>query len=217
LNNIGLFLGNVIDTIEMGRIEPQHILKSLRESMEQVRKASEIIAHLRIFGRGETLARKLCPLHRVIHEALSLLQQQLRLRQIDVDLDLAPGEPMVLGNAIQLEQVFLNLLTNARDALTHAQDRKIRLRTVQDGDYIEVHIADTGPGIPAGLEHRIFDPFFTTKDVGQGTGLGLSISYSIVKAHHGGITVVSPPGSGALFVIRLPLGGQAIAPEALAS
>jgi signal transduction histidine kinase len=110
----------------------------------------------------------------------------------------------VLGNAIQLEQVFINLLTNARDALAHAERREVAITARVDGDTVRINVADTGPGIPPEVAQRIFDPFFTTKEVGGGTGLGLSITYSIVKEHGGQIWVEGRPGEGAVFHIELP-------------
>src|SRR5437773_51365 len=112
---------------------------------------------------------------------------------------------LIIGNAIQLEQVFINLLTNARDAVAESPRKAIRIAGSAGAGVVEVTLSDTGPGIPPGLERRIFDPFFTTKEVGKGTGLGLSITYGIIKEHGGPISVVSPPGEGATFVIHLPL------------
>jgi signal transduction histidine kinase len=112
---------------------------------------------------------------------------------------------VVVGNPIQLEQVFINLLTNARDAVASGPRKAIRISGAVGAAAVEVAVADTGPGIPPGLERRIFDPFFTTKEVGQGTGLGLSITYGIVKEHGGTISVVSRPGEGATFLLQLPL------------
>ena len=135
------------------------------------------------------------------------MHEQLRLRQIEVAVE--PGdEPIVVhGNAIQLEQVFVNLLTNARDALADAGAQA-------DLDHVRAcgrpwpssPFADTGPGVPAELEQRIFDPFFTTKEVGAGTGLGLSITYGIVTEHDGHDRRSAPAaGGGAEFTIELPL------------
>jgi signal transduction histidine kinase len=132
------------------------------------------------------------------------MQEQLRLRQIEVTVDLGPEEPVVSGNSIQLEQVFINLLTNARDAMADSARKAIRISGSVDAAAVELAFADTGHGIPPGLEQRIFDPFFTTKEVGKGTGLGLSITYGIIKEHGGMISVVSAPGEGATFVIQLP-------------
>jgi len=141
----------------------------------------------------------------VIERALALMREQLRLRGIDVVVELGSREPVVLGNPIQLEQVFINLLTNARDAVANSPRKAIRISASVDSEAVELAFADTGHGIPTGLERRIFDPFFTTKEVGKGTGLGLSITYGIIKEHGGTISVVSPSGVGATFVIRLPL------------
>src|SRR5213078_1165472 len=139
-----------------------------------------------------------------------LLQEQLRLRAIDVELDLCPDELVLHGNPIQLEQVFINLLTNARDALEEVpqERKKIRIASSLDRDRIRIVFSDTGPGIPAGTAKRVFDPFFTTKEVGTGTGLGLSITYSIVKEHGGEISLSRTPGGGAGFLIELPVAGE---------
>src|SRR5437879_4304645 len=205
LNNTGLFVGNAIDLIELGVTDKGQIVRELRQAMQQVRKATEIISHLRTFGRAAPVSREPIPLRQVIERALSLMQQQLRLREIEVTVDLGREEPVVGGNPIQLEQVFINLLTNARDAMADSPRKAIRISSSVGPAIVEVAFADTGDGIPPGLERRIFDPFFTTKDVGKGTGLGLSITYGIINEHGGMISVVSPPGEGATFPIQLPL------------
>src|SRR5205807_910163 len=183
----------------------EQISGELRHAMQQVRKASEIISHLRTFGRAAPVSREPVYLRQVIDRALSLMQEQLRLREIKVTVDLGPEEPVVIGNPIQLEQVFMNLLTNARDAMTDSPRKEIRISGSVSSAAVEVAFADTGHGVPPGLERRIFDPFFTTKEVGKGTGLGLSITYGIVKEHGGTISVVSHFNEGATFLIRLPL------------
>jgi C4-dicarboxylate-specific signal transduction histidine kinase len=205
LNNTGLFVGNAVDLIELGVTDNGQIVRELRQAMQQVRKATEIISHLRTFGRAAPVSREPISLKQVIERALSLMQEQLRLREIEVTLDLGPEEPVVVGNPIQLEQVFINLLTNARDAVVDSPRRAIRISGSVGAAAVEVAFADTGPGIPPGLERRIFDPFFTTKEVGKGTGLGLSITYGIVKEHGGTISVASPPGDGATFLVHLPI------------
>ena len=205
LNNIGLFVGNAVDLIELAVTEKGQIVGELRHAMQQVSKATEIISHLRTFGRAAPVSREPISLRQVIERALSLMREQLRLRDIDVTVELGPEEPVVLGNAIQLEQVFINLLTNARDAVAESPRKAIRIAGSTGSGAAEVALTDTGHGIPSGLERRIFDPFFTTKEVGKGTGLGLSITYGIIKEHGGTISVVSPPGEGATFLINLPL------------
>ena len=217
LNNIGLYIGNIIDRIEMGELSPESALEDLEKAMEQVRKATEIISHLRTFGRAAPVTFEAVDVDEVIERALSLMQEQLRLRAIDVDLDLCPGELVVQGNPIQLEQVFINLLTNARDALDEVPEEQKRIRIVSslERDRIRIVFEDTGPGIPDDVATRVFDPFFTTKEVGTGTGLGLSITYSIVKEHGGEIALSTTPGGGATFTVEMPVLGDDATEELL--
>src|SRR6266550_2637392 len=204
LNNIGLFVGNAVDLIELAPTDKAPVVRELDHAMQQVRKATEIISHLRTFGRAAPANREALFLRGVIERALSLMQEQLRLREIEVTVDLGPQDPLVVGNFIQLEQVFINLLTNARDALADSPRKRIHISGSVGPRAVEITFADTGHGIPPGRERRIFDPFFTTKEVGKGTGLGLSITYGIIKEHGGTVSVVSAPGEGARFLIQLP-------------
>jgi C4-dicarboxylate-specific signal transduction histidine kinase len=204
LNNIGLFVGNAEDLIKLGATDKEPIVRELQRAIRQVRKATEIISHLRTFGRAAPASRELISLRHVIERALSLMQEQLRLREIEVTVELGPDEPLVVGNSIQLEQVFINLLTNSRDAVADSPRKAIRISGSVGSEAVEVMFADTGRGIPPEFERRIFDPFFTTKEVGKGTGLGLSITYGIIKEHGGTISVVSRADEGATFLIRLP-------------
>src|SRR5213596_2412086 len=208
LNNIGLYVGNVIDRIRLGADDAEPLMGDLEKAMEQVRKATQIISHLRTFGRAARVSIELVDVDDVIERSLLLVQEQLRLRGIEVELELCPDELLVLANPIQLEQVFINLLTNARDALDDARRKTIRIASSRDGDLIRIVFSDTGPGIPRDLQQRIFDPFFTTKEVGAGTGLGLSITYSIVKEHGGSIAVESKRGKGATFLVELPFADE---------
>jgi C4-dicarboxylate-specific signal transduction histidine kinase len=210
LNNIGLFIGNAIDQIRLragGRLpDLDRIADELERATAQVRKATEIISHLRTFGRAAPVSREPVEVNDVIRHALSLMQEQLRLRDIDVALALVAPSPVVAASPIQLEQVFINLLTNARDALAEmpASGRRIEIRSAVRPGWADVLVRDTGPGIPPGLEQRIFDPFFTTKGVGKGTGLGLAITYGILKDHGGAIHLVRQAEPGACFLVQLP-------------
>jgi C4-dicarboxylate-specific signal transduction histidine kinase len=217
LNNIGLYVGNVIDRIQMGELNGKSALEDLEKAMEQVRKATEIISHLRTFGRAAPVTFEPVDVDEVIERALSLMQEQLRLRAISVELDLCSDELVVNGNPIQLEQVFINLLTNARDALEEAPQgqRRVGIVSSLEADRIRIVFADNGPGISAAIAQRVFDPFFTTKEVGTGTGLGLSITYSIVKEHGGDISLERTPGGGATFTLELPVFGGDSAEELL--
>ena len=216
LNNIGLYLGNVIDQVELGQVDQERIVRDLQSAQEQVRKASEIISHLRTFGRDATVSVEPVDVNEVIERSLSFMYEQLRLHQIEVRLDLRAVPAIVSGNSIQIEQVFINLLTNARDALEESKRKCVEVNSVRDGELIRVTFRDTGPGIPEGLEQRIFDPFFTTKEVGEGTGLGLSITYGIVRDHGGNIFVESASRKGACFVLELPAGSEDAQGDALA-
>jgi C4-dicarboxylate-specific signal transduction histidine kinase len=206
LNNIGLFVGNVIDHVRLRRIDEERILHDLEKVMGQVKKATEIISHLRTFGRAAPVSIEMVSMREVIERSLSLMREQLRLRQIDVRVGPFQGpDPVVIGNSIQLEQVVINLLTNARDALEGAARKVVWIECSVVATTVVLVVRDTGPGIPDGLEQRIFDPFFTTKEVGSGTGLGLSITYAILEDHGGTIAVENLPGEGASFRVELPL------------
>jgi len=215
LNNIGLYVGNVIDRIRLGADDAEPLVSDLEKAMEQVRKATDIISHLRTFGRAARVSIEQVDVDDVIERSLLLVHEQLRLRGIEVELELCPDELLVVANPIQLEQVFINLLTNARDALADSNRKTIRIASSRDGEKIRIAFSDTGPGIPLELQQRIFDPFFTTKEVGTGTGLGLSITYSILKEYGGEISVDSRPGKGATFLVELPFADEEPPQEAL--
>ncbi len=146
----------------------------------------------------------------VLQKTFDLFGKQLVLRQIEVDWDLAPDLPDIMAEPNRLEQVCINLLLNARDAIEERAEhqpeapRRITLATRCRDGYVEIEVADTGFGVPPALRSRVFEPFFTTKKVGKGTGLGLSISYGLIKDFGGGIQITGAPGGGAIFTIRLP-------------
>ena len=137
-------MGNAIDLIELGEANKEQIVRELRQATQQVRKATEIISHLRTFGRAAPVRREPISLRQVIGRALSLMQEQLRLREIAVTVDLGPEEPVVLGNPIQLEQVFINLLTNGRDAVADSPRKAIRISCSVGSTMVEVAFTDTG-------------------------------------------------------------------------
>src|SRR3989449_4780746 len=189
LNNTGLFVGNAIDLLELGVGNKDQIVGELHRAMQQVGKATEIISHLRTFGRVASVSHEPVSLRQVIEGALSLMQEQLRLRQIEVTVDLGPEEPVVVGNPIQLEQVFINLLTNARDAMADSPRKAIRISGSLGPEGVEVAFTHTGEGIPPGVERRLVDPCLPTKEVGEGTGVGLCLTYGIINQHGGMISV----------------------------
>ncbi|NJB68493.1 histidine kinase [Desulfobaculum xiamenense] len=176
-----------------------------------VERASKIITHMREFGRKSDIRRECVDVNAVLERAFEIFDQQLRLRSVAVERDLAPDLPRVMAEPNRLEQVFINLLLNARDSIEArtAEDanapRRITLITRHTGDSVEISIADTGTGFADAIADRLFEPFFTTKEVGRGTGLGLSISYGIVTDYNGSIRAQNAPDGGARFIISFPV------------
>ncbi len=183
----------------------QEVRADLDRIQAQTGRMAKIINHLRDFSRQAKGTFEPVALNDVIEAAFSLLTQQLRLRNVRVVTDLDPGLPGIRGDRDQLEQVFINLIMNARDAMQPQNGGRLTVTTRGADSFVEAIVADTGPGIPEGIRARIFDPFFTTKEVGQGTGLGLSVSYGILRDHGGEIRAETRPGWGAVFVVRLPM------------
>jgi histidine kinase len=195
------------------KIEDEVISTMATEIDSYVDRATKIINHMRQFGRQSDVSLERVQVNSILERALEILGQQLKVRGIEVVWDLTSDLPLILADPDRLEQVFINLLINARDAIdekgqsqAHQKGTKtITLKTSTDDTVITVEVTDTGPGIPASMLERIFEPFFTTKKVGQGTGLGLSISYGIVKDCKGSIRAVSGENEGTSFIIKFPI------------
>ncbi|MFA5903308.1 MAG: ATP-binding protein [Desulfobacula sp.] len=188
------------------------ILNTLAQEIEShVDRASKITNHMRLFGRKSTFSKEPVNLNDVIKRSFEIFSQQLKLREIEVIWELDEALPLIPADPVRLEQVFINLLINARDSIvtrTENKDadltRRITIATSFNPDSVTANISDTGTGIPAEVMDKIFEPFFTTKKVGEGTGLGLSISYGIIREFGGNISVKNnpvPPG-GAVFSLR---------------
>jgi len=172
----------------------------------EARRASRIVQNLLTFARQHKPERTPTQVNQVLDDTLELRGYELRVRGIDVQRDYDEQVPETMADAHQLQQVFLNLITNAEQAMERSERDKQRLtvRTRRAGDMLRIDIEDTGPGIPPNLLERIFNPFFTTKPTGSGTGLGLSISLGIVREHEGRIWAENA-AQGARFVIELPI------------
>jgi C4-dicarboxylate-specific signal transduction histidine kinase len=166
----------------------------------------KIVKHLRTFSRAGAYEMSAIDVNQTIHDCFILVGAQLKAHNIIVDLDLCDPAPFVMGDANELEQVFLNLITNARDVLEEKDGARITIRTRVDGDQIVAEFADNGTGVPTDIAEHIFDPFFTTKEPGKGTGLGLSISHGIIEKHQGKIALRNE--DGAVFSITLPRAEQ---------
>jgi PAS domain S-box-containing protein len=173
---------------------------------KEAKRAAKIVSNLLIFARQRHPERTEADLNQVLQDTLELRRYSLRTHQIDVETDYDPELPLTWADSFQLQQVVLNLLTNAEQALrSHSGEKRIKLRTWREGELIVAAITDSGPGIPPAMLDQIFNPFFTTKAVGEGTGLGLSISDAIIREHGGQIRVASQAGEGATFTIELPI------------
>jgi two-component system NtrC family sensor kinase len=169
---------------------------------KQTFRASEIVNSLLNFSRTSTTSFGEVNLNRVIQETLSLLEHQLHKAGIQIQSHLESDLPPVQGNAGKLQQVFLNLFLNARDAM--AGGGTLEVRTWSEGAGVKAEVLDTGPGIAPEHIHRIYDPFFTTKAARKGTGLGLSVTYGIIQEHGGSIEVSNRLTGGASFRLELP-------------
>jgi len=193
------------------------ILTTMAEEIDShVDRASKIINHLREFGRKAEVKKEKVQVNEAMTRALEIFRQQLKLREIEVIREFDPDLPLILADANRLEQVFINLLINARDAIEEKCERedrgktakKIHLKTSFQGALVTLEVRDTGTGIPEAIVDKVFEPFFTTKKVGQGTGLGLSISYGIVQDFHGIIKVETREGEGSNFIVQFPVAGE---------
>ena len=171
-------------------------------------RASEIVNGLLNFSRTSTTEFGEVNLNRVIQETLSLVEHQVKKAGIEVRTHLDPALGPVHGNAGKLQQVFLNLFLNARDAMETGGVLEVKTSAEDSGARVEV--IDTGHGIAPEHLHRIYDPFFTTKAARKGTGLGLSVSYGIMQEHGGTIEVFSRPGGGTRFHLALPWSKAAV-------
>ena len=172
----------------------------------EARRASRIVQNLLTFARQHKAEKVPTAINQVLDDTLELRGYELRVRGIDVRREYDESIPETMADAHQLQQVFLNLITNAEQAMEQRDGHHHRLtvRTRRNADAIRIEVEDTGDGIPANLIERIFNPFFTTKPTGSGTGLGLSISLGIVREHEGRIWAENPQ-TGARFVVELPI------------
>src|SRR6185437_15304602 len=180
----------------------------LEKITRQTFRASEIVNNLLNFSRTSATEFSAIDLNKIITETLTLLEHQLRTSQVKVQTDLYAGLPLIHGNSGKLQQVFLNLFLNAKDAMA-GKGGTLHISTA-NGDNVQVNISDSGAGIAPEHINKIYDPFFTTKNVpregqSRGTGLGLSVTYGIIQEHAGKIRVDSQPGQGTKFQLEFPM------------
>jgi PAS domain S-box-containing protein len=197
------------------QIDPK-VGHDIEQITTQAQRASGIVRGLLDFARQRPLQKERVQVNDTLRSTLNFMAYELRSHQVQVEEALAPDLPQIAADPQQLQQVFVNLLNNAVQALNGRSDNKITITTTigasiypfnaQDSEpVVRVIIQDNGPGMPPEMQKRVFDPFFTTKQPGQGTGLGLSVCHGIVREHGGHIWVESEPEQGAAFLVELPL------------
>lgn len=194
-------------------VDEEIYLTMLSKIDSNIDRAVKIINHMRQFSRKPSLGTENVQITEVVERAFEIFNQQLKLRGIEVVKDSYKNMPLVIGDSNRLEQVFINLLLNARDAIEakwgdrkcSINENKIFVKIWTEDKLVIVDIGDTGIGIPDDISDKIFEPFFTTKEVGKGTGLGLSISYGIVKDCGGEIAVYKNKFGGASFILAFPI------------
>jgi len=214
LGGISMGLDNILLRMSEGSLDEKYIQDKFQILFKDIERINQIIQHVRIFSRDQQDSLKEdVDVVRVINNALSLVKMQLKDHQIGLDLQFASEIFLLVGNPYRLEQVFLNLLSNARFAVEEkgrkggnaGYKKKIAIRCKRNNGFCEIFVKDNGTGISSENINKIFDPFFTTKDEDKGTGLGLSISYGIVKEYGGKIEVQSKEGVFTEFLIQVPL------------
>jgi signal transduction histidine kinase/CheY-like chemotaxis protein len=205
LNNpLTIVIGNV-QLMQMHEKNEKN-MQSLARVQEGAERASKIVKNLLAFARQEKPERKATGVNSVIMKTLDLRLYELRVNNIEVSTDLDPNLPETMADPHQLQQVFLNLVINAEQAMIEAHGKGLlRIKSRQEGPNVQILFSDDGPGISNENVRRIFEPFFTTKPVGTGTGLGLSICQGIIAEHGGRIDVESTIGRGTTFIVEIPI------------
>jgi two-component system NtrC family sensor kinase len=176
---------------------------SVKKIEEHVERARKVVHNMLGYARRMEPRLEDVDVNQTVNQTVDLLENYARNNNIDIQTDLSPNLPIIAGDQAQLQQVVLNLVNNAIDAI--GQDGSISVKSMIDGSKIRIVISDSGPGIPESMQKKVFDPFFTTKSTGKGTGLGLWISYSIIEKMGGNLALQSREGQGATFTITLPI------------
>ena len=191
------------------------VRRGLETILSESERAARIVRNLLTFARKRQTTRAMVDVNQVVRETLALRAYEQRMTNVTVIDALAAGLPQVFADGHQVQQVLLNLIINAEQAMVSSHGRgTIVVRTWHDAqqESVILEINDDGPGIPEDVQPKIFDPFFTTKEVGQGTGLGLTVAYAIVQEHGGRIRIESQRGKGASFYVELPVTGAKLPP-----
>jgi PAS domain S-box-containing protein len=186
---------------------PEDVVRRLEIISKESIRAAKIIKGLLSFAREHKPERRLININDCIMESYKLREYDLRVNTIQVELSLSNKLHPTYADPYQIQQVFVNIINNARDALFEREGATLVIRSRQQGEWLIVEFVDNGPGIDPENHKRIFDPFFTTKEVGKGTGLGLSMAYGIINEHGGTIEAAGAPGGGTIFTVSIPVSG----------
>lgn len=191
------------------RMPPENTseVEDLTVIIEQAERCSKIVKGLLGFSRKTTSEKSSANINILIENTLLIMRNQAKFHNISFDMQLAPSLPFLSIDPNQLQQVFVNLLINAADAMEEKGKITIKSKVIEEDRkrFVELEFSDTGPGLPEEIRSRMFEPFLTTKPPGKGTGLGLAVSYGIIKKHEGQIFAKSEQGKGASFFVRLPV------------
>ena len=194
-------------------IPPSDLRAMANDITANVTRATGIIKHVREFSRQSEVVKSKININEPIRDVFKVLEHQIKVHQIELDLNLDKNLPFVMADHNRLEQVFINLITNAIDAMDEKAEqaehknmiKRLCIHTCAKKDKIIVTVQDNGIGMSDEVKNKLFEPFFTTKKIGKGTGLGVSISYGIIKDYEGSIDIQSQKGQGTTFIIAFPV------------
>jgi PAS domain S-box-containing protein len=194
------------------KVEDEDLRSMANDIVRNVERASGVIKHVRDFARQSEPVLSRVKINDPVNDVFKVLGHQLKVHEVEVDLDLDPEIPPILAEHNRLEQVFINLVSNAIDAMDEKDNRpeisdkekRLTIKSFAENEHVCVKVTDTGIGMSEEVKNKIFEPFYTTKKVGKGTGLGVSISYGIVKDYKGDIEIESEVGKGTTFIIKFP-------------
>jgi C4-dicarboxylate-specific signal transduction histidine kinase len=213
LNVIQIYADFFLKMLKKGRAIPNEDLKRMADDIiANVDRATGIIKHVRHFARQSEVVTSKVNVNAPIEDVFKVLGHQIKAHQIELDLKLDPDIPYIMADHNRLEQVFINLVTNAIDAMDekaeqpeHAGMSKVlQIKSYTDGATVAAAVKDNGVGMREEVKNKLFEPFFTTKKTGKGTGLGVSISYGIIKDYNGTIDIDSEAGQGTTFTLTFP-------------
>ncbi len=216
LNVIQICADFFLKMLRKGQPIPDDELRSMAEDIvTNVDRATGIIKHMRNFARQSDVVTSKVNINAPIEDVFKVLGHQIKAHQIALDLNLDPDIPFIMADHNRLEQVFINMVTNAIDAMDEKAEipefkstaKQLKIKSYVEGTMVAVAVEDNGVGMSEDVKDKLFEPFFTTKEVGKGTGLGVSISYGIIKDYHGTIEVDSQVGHGTTFILKFPAVG----------